>query len=136
MNKIVTKYLSLITLLLLTAVTNAYAHTAIDVDYTLVDNHDIKASIDIHLNNTSHFSIQQNEAIELFFDYTEAEEVENEDAVSRTTINSFSSYISSLFHAQLLSDLSSKLQKEVNSFTYKVCQPATKLHVKLEVFII
>ena len=135
MNKTVTKYLSLITLLLLTVVTNAHAYTAIDADYTLDDSHDSKTSIDSHLNNTSHFSIQQNETVELFFDYTEAEETENEESVS-TTIKTFSSYILTFSEAQLLSDLSSKLQKEVNSFTHTFCQPSTKLHVRLSVFII
>lgn len=133
MNKLVTRYLSLIALLLLTGLTNANAETAIDADY---GSHENKASLDTNLGAISHFTIQQNETIEWFFDYTEAEEAENEEAVSNTTINSFSSYISKLFHAQLLSDLSSKLQKEVNSFTYVVCQPSTKLHVRLSVFII
>ena len=136
MNKIVTKYLSLITLLLLTGVTSVHAYTAIDADYTLGSSHDTKTSVDTHSSNTSHFSIQQNETAEWLLDYTESEEAENEESVSSTTINTFSSYISTFFHAQLLSDLSSKLQQEVNSFTYKVCQTSTKLHVRLEVFII
>ncbi|SFI58217.1 hypothetical protein [Olleya namhaensis] len=136
MNKIVTKYLSLLALLLLTGLTNAHADTAIDADYALAGNHENKASVDANLGTISNFTIQQNETAEWFFDYTEAEEAENEETVSSTTINSFSSYILKLFHTQLLSDLSSKLQKEANSFTYIVCQPSTKLHVRLEVFII
>ncbi|MFD2542976.1 hypothetical protein ACFSSB_11660 [Lacinutrix gracilariae] len=136
MNKIVTKYLSLIVLLFLSGAINMYANTSVDADYSLVNIQETNASFVNKQSNNLHFSIQHNEDIELFFDYTEAEETENEESITSSTINSLQSYISAFSHAQQLNNLSSKLQKEVNSFKHTVCQPSTKLHIRLEVFII
>ena len=130
------KYLTLTVVLLLAGLTNTYANTTIENgDYYYSSNDNSEVSAHLNTNNSSLFSFQKNEDTQLLFDYTEAEEVENEESVS-TTIKTFSSYISTFSEAQLLSDLSSKLQKEVNSFTYTFCQPSTKLHVRLSVFII
>ncbi|MBU2937971.1 hypothetical protein KO494_00320 [Lacinutrix sp. C3R15] len=136
MNKIVSKYLSLIVLLLLSGAINMYANTSVDADYSLVNIQETNASFSNKQSSNLHFSIQHNKDIELFFDYTEAEETENEESITSSTINSLQSYISAFSHAQQLNNLSSKLQKEVNSFNYIVCQPSTKLHIRLEVFII
>ncbi|WP_055436452.1 hypothetical protein [Lacinutrix algicola] len=140
MKKITTKYLSLIVLFLFVGATNVFANTSADTNNSQnnllkieASNH---ASTKNYLSHGSQITIHNNEEIQLIFDFTEIEDTENEESVSNTTIVPFSSYISVFLNAQLLSDLSAQLQEEATHYKPKLCQPTTKLHVRLSVFII
>ncbi|WP_299383183.1 hypothetical protein [uncultured Lacinutrix sp.] len=140
MKKITTKYLSLIVLFLFVGATNVFANTSVDTNNP--QNNGLKfeasnhASSKKYLSHGSHITIDNNEEIQLIFDFTEIEDTENEESVSNATIIPFSSYISTFFNAQLLSDLSAQLQEEATHYKPQLCQPSTKLHVRLSVFII
>lgn len=140
MKKSITKYLSLIILFLFVGVTNVFANTSADANYASINVHKYEASnlasANNYLSHASYISIRNNENVELIFDYNESEESENEESSSSTTIVSFSSYLSNFFNAQLLSDLSAKLQKEANYYKPQLCQSSTRLHIRISVFII
>ncbi|MBD3863023.1 MAG: hypothetical protein ACI9NI_000540 [Olleya marilimosa] len=140
MKQIISKYLTLIILLLFSGVINVFANSTLDNNFTLISTSKSETtnpvSIDDISSQSAHFSIFNNQDNQLIFDYTESEEAENEESVTNTTINSFGSYIAAFLNAQLLSDLSSQLQAEANHYKQTFCQPSTKLHIRLEVFII
>jgi len=140
MKQIISKYLTLIILLLFSGVINVFANSTLDNNFTLISTSKSETtnpvSIDDISSQSAHFSILNNQDNQLIFDYTESEEAENEESVTNTTINSFGSYIAAFLNAQLLSDLSSQLQAEANQYKQTFCQPSTKLHIRLEVFII
>ncbi|WP_072400487.1 hypothetical protein [Flaviramulus basaltis] len=135
MTKIFKKYLSLIVILFLTGASNLYANSIAEHcdDYFLNTS---QISINENLETPSYNPIQQQEENKLFFDIVEIENTENEESISKNNIIPFGSYIAAFFEAQIFNVLSFQLQKNSLRKRNGFNQYSTRLHLRLEVFII
>lgn len=135
MTKIFKKYLSLIALLFLTGVTNLYANSIAEhCDKYFLNTNQI--SIDENLETPSYNPIQQKDENKLFFNIVEIENTENEESISENNIIPFGSYIAAFFDIQIFNVLSFQLQKDILRKRNEFYQPSTRLHLRLEVFLI
>ena len=135
MTKVFKKYLSLIGFLFLTGITNLYANTIAEYGGNYFLNTG-QISINENLETPSYNPIQQKEENKLFFDIVEIENTENEESISENNIIPFGSYITAFFDAQIFNVLSFQLQKDTLRKRNVFCQFSTRLHLRLEVFII
>lgn len=139
MNKALTKYLSITVLLLLISVTSVFANSLVNSNLYLINVKTPETSQTTFVKSstdTFYFTIAQNKEAELFFDYTEIEESENEESTSTVVTKSLYNYLKTYLTTHSLRGLSYLLDKETKKHKPQPCQTNTKTHIRLQVFII
>ena len=143
MSKILSKYLFLLSILLLSGFANLYASSSIKDCFFAQNNKDLEhtayASSDRKINITSfNSSIIRNEN-KLFLELVNSEDIEEDSEDDVITNNKFPPIGSSetaIFYAQLSDNLSCKLQEHIYRFKYYHSYTSIRLHAKFQVFII
>lgn len=130
MSKKIIKFFSILSAVILIGISGLNANS--------LSNNESKCSL--NQAETSHkFSlkpIQQNDHNNLLFDVTESQEVENEESASKTTIFSFQDFLAEFYNIPSFEGLSIQSHKDLNCYNNYFDKSSTKLHVRLQVFII
>lgn len=140
MNKIFNKYLLFFGIALTTWTISLNANSVIEdsclnvIEKIGADTN--IASVGIHSNSFSFNASRQENEKKFLFEVTEIQEIENEELSDDDNFLSFNPYSTSFLNAQLFNELSFQLHKV--SYLYKnyFDKSTTKLHVRLQVFII
>ncbi|MFI0429638.1 hypothetical protein [Mariniflexile sp. HMF6888] len=141
MNKVFNKYLLFFGIALITCAISLNANSIIEGNYlNFIEEIGATtniASIDTHSNSFSFNSSRQENERKFLFETTEIQEIENEEVPGEDNLLSFHSYSTTFLNAQLFNELSFQLHKG-GSHSYKnyFDKSTTKLHVRLQVFII
>lgn len=130
MSKNFIKYLSILSVVILTGISGLNANS--------LANNESKCSL--NQAETSHKvslkPIQQNDHNNFLFDVAESQEVENEESASKTTIFSFQHFLAEFYNISAFEGLSTQSHKDLNGYKNYFDKSSTKLHVRLQVFII
>ncbi len=142
MNKILKKYLFLLSALLLSAFANLYANSSIKDDYFVQNSesleHTTYTSADQEINITAFNSLLIRNENKLFVELTNSEDIEEDnedDVISNNKFLSIGSSETAIFYVQLSDNLSCKLQEYVYRFKYH-SNTSLRLYAKFQVFII
>lgn len=130
MSKNFIKYLSILSVVILTGISGLNANS--------LANNEGECSLtqDETSQKVSLKPIQQNDHNNLLFDVVESQEVENEESASKTTIFSFQHFLSEFYNIPAFEGLSIQSHKDLNCYKNYFDKSSTKLHVRLQVFII
>lgn len=130
MSKNFIKYLSILSVVILTGISGLNANS--------IANNEGKCSL-TQAETSQKVSlkpIQQNDHNNLLFDVAESQEVENEESASKTTIFSFQHFLAEFYNIPAFEGLSIQSHKDLNCYKNYFDKSSTKLHVRLQVFII
>ena len=130
MSKNFIKYLSILSVVILTGISALNANS--------LSNNEDKCSL-TQAETSKKVSlkpIQQKDHNNLLFDVTESKEAENEESTSKTTIFSFQHFLAEFYNITTFDGLSSQSHKDLNFYKNYFDKSSTKLHVRLQVFII
>ena len=130
MSKSIIKYLSILSIAILSGISMLYANT-------LADGGDFCSFHKTEINNHVAFKpIQQSDDKNLVFEIAETQEIENEESISETNLYDLQSFLSQLLKVSL--DEALCFLPKTNPYYYKNYhdKSSTKLHVRLQVFII
>ncbi|MDD7886072.1 hypothetical protein [Flavivirga sp. 57AJ16] len=130
MSKNIFKYLFIINIVILSGISGLYANS-------LANNSDICSVHQTEINNNVTFRpLQQNNDKNLIFEIAETQEIENEEPVSKSHHDSFQSFLAERYYISALNDLLLQNHKYLYPYKNYHDKSSTKLHVRLQVFII
>ena len=140
MGKILNKYLLFFGITLIVGVIDLNANSAIQ-DYSSSFIQEIKTAINqepnnIYLESTSLSSSKQKKEREVFFEITEIQEIKKEESLGKSDFLSFGSCPTNFLTLQLGNNSSFYQQRGLKYDKNFFDRSATKLHVRLQVFII
>jgi hypothetical protein len=132
MSKIFNKYLSFLGILLFTSGMNLHANTVVE---------DIQAnsnltSVNTELSNFTFNSSKHKSETKFLFETTEIQEIENEEYSGEDNSLVFVAHSSSFLNAKVFNKLSFLSQTFLYHYKNYFDKSTTKLHVRLQVFII
>tara|TARA_Y100000815_G_scaffold74570_1_gene63369 strand:+ start:903 stop:1328 length:426 start_codon:yes stop_codon:yes gene_type:complete len=135
------KYLFFISAMLLCSLANLQASVAYNSDetssYEITDEDFSEALITTFLSDSATFTpIHKDTKNDLFFECNEINESENEESTVKHKANFQLSLFAATLNADLYRSFSNELQRNIYRPQPAVTQQNTRLHLKLQVFII
>ncbi|WP_111308911.1 hypothetical protein [Confluentibacter sediminis] len=132
MSKIFNNYLLFLGILLLTSGINLHANSIIEGMGATTNT----PSVDTHLNSITYNASRKKSESKFLFEITETQEIENEESSGGHDLLPFTYCYLSYLNAQLFNELSFKLHNVIQRYKNYFDKSTTKLHVRLQVFII
>ena len=131
MNKAYLKYISLLSIVILSGISCLFANAiqnGEDVCTTQMAN--------VYSGEAFIAPLEQSDNKSLVFEVTETQEIENEENVNRNSAFSIQNYLSAFFISFTKGEFSPCVNKGFNNYRNYCLKSSTKLHVRLQVFII
>jgi hypothetical protein len=140
MSKFLKIYLSFLSLLLLAGSAAFFSYVSLDASLYLSTSPEFEIAnqhaVGANFNHAICFPVKQEGDTKLVFDFAEIQDIENEESPTKETLISFDSFETASNNALLFHDLSKELEKNIQRNNTYVNPSKTKLHVRLQVFII
>ena len=130
MSKSIFKYLSVLSIIVLCGISMLYANS--------IESHNNACSIQqIEISNNASFKpLQQNDDKNIIFEVAEIQEIESEESVSKTNTYGLHGFFAKLYSISFFKEVPSQSNKDLYYYKNYHDKSSTKLHVRLQVFII